>query len=39
VRDTPPAAITNARNITVSGCLYFAALAALWIVLASRDGV
>ena len=39
VRDTTPAEIRRARNITFAGFLYFAALAALWIVLAARAGV
>ena len=39
VRDTAPAEIRKARNITFSGFLYFAALAAVWIVLAARAGV
>jgi hypothetical protein len=39
VRDTAPAEIRRARNITFAGFLYFAALAALWIVLAARAGV
>ena len=39
VRDTAPAEIRRARNITFAGFLYFATLAALWIVLAARAGV
>jgi hypothetical protein len=39
VRDSAPAEIRRARNITFAGFLYFAALAALWIVLAARAGV
>jgi predicted nucleic acid-binding Zn ribbon protein len=39
VRDTAPAEIRRARNITFAGFLYFAALAAVWIVLAARAGV
>ena len=39
VRDTAPAEIRKARNITFAGFLYFAVLAALWIVLAARAGV
>jgi hypothetical protein len=39
VRDTAPAEIRKARNITFAGFLYFAALAAVWIVLAARAGV
>ena len=39
VRDTAPAEIRRARNITFAGFLYFAAVAALWIVLAARAGV
>ena len=35
VRDTTPAEIRKARNITFAGFLYFAVLAALWIVLAA----
>jgi hypothetical protein len=39
VRDTAPAEIRRARNITFAGFLYFAAVAGLWIVLAARAGV
>jgi hypothetical protein len=39
VRDTTPADIRRARNITFAGFLYFAVLAAVWIVLAARAGV
>ena len=39
VRDTAPAEIRKARNITFAGFLYFAAVAGLWIVLAARAGV
>jgi hypothetical protein len=39
VRDTAPAEIRKARNITFAGFLYFATLAAVWIVLAARAGV
>ena len=39
VRDTAPAEIRKARNATFAGFLYFAGLAALWIVLAARAGV
>lgn len=36
--DTPPE-IRRARNIAFAGFFYFAALAAVWIVLAARAGV
>jgi hypothetical protein len=39
VRDTTPAEIRKARNVTFWGFLYFAVLAAVWIVLAARAGV
>ncbi len=39
VRDTAPTEIRRARNIAFLGFLYFAVLAAVWIVLAARAGV
>jgi hypothetical protein len=39
VDDTTPAEIRKARTITFAGFLYFAVLAAVWIVLAARAGV
>jgi len=39
VSDTTPQEIRKARTIAFLGFLYFAALAAIWIVLAARAGV
>lgn len=39
VRDTAPADIRRARTVTFAGFLYFAVVAAIWIVLAARAGV